>query len=86
MFSYRDHMFFGLYADPETLPEVHELPGLLDREIIALAHPRRRKRPGTEHLRVAGASGDSYRELGTSSSRSCLAAATMFLSDGSTSS
>ncbi len=27
MFSYRDHMFFGLYADPETLPEVHEMPG-----------------------------------------------------------
>ncbi len=26
MFSYRDHMFFGLYADPETLPEVGELP------------------------------------------------------------
>ena len=44
MFSYRDHMFFGLYADPETLPEVRELPGLLDREIDALARPRRRKR------------------------------------------
>ena len=26
MFSYREHMFFGLYADPQTLPEVHELP------------------------------------------------------------
>ena len=42
MFSYRDHMFFGLYADPETLPEVHEMPALLDREITALARPRRR--------------------------------------------
>ena len=46
MFSYRDHMFFGLYADPEALPEVRELPALLDREITALARPRRRKPPG----------------------------------------
>ena len=46
MFSYRDHMFFGLYADPETLPEVHELPGLLDREITALARPRRPQAAG----------------------------------------
>ena len=53
MFSYRDHMFFGLYADPETLPEVHGLPALLDREITALARPRRRKRQGSGHLRLA---------------------------------
>ena len=83
MFSYRDHMFFGLYADPETLPEVHEMPALLGREITALARPRRRKADGGTSARRAGA---RYRELGTSSSRSCFAAATMFLSDGSTSS
>jgi WS/DGAT/MGAT family acyltransferase len=53
MFSYRDHMCFGLYADPEALPEVHELPGLLDREITALARPRRRRRRNPGHLRVA---------------------------------
>ena len=53
MFSYRDHMFFGLYADPEALPEVRELPALLEREITALARPRRRKPRGTSHLRVA---------------------------------
>ena len=43
MFSYRDQMFFGLYADPETLPEVGELPALLNGEILALARPRRRR-------------------------------------------
>jgi WS/DGAT/MGAT family acyltransferase len=55
MFSYRDHMFFGLYADPQTLPEVHELPALLDREITALARPARRKRRGSGHLAVVEA-------------------------------
>ena len=39
MFSYRDHMFFGLYADPHALPEVHRLPKLLEAEIVALARP-----------------------------------------------
>jgi diacylglycerol O-acyltransferase / wax synthase len=56
MFSYRDHMFFGIYADPETLPEARKLPKLLDREITALARPRRRKPPATAHLRVVRAS------------------------------
>jgi diacylglycerol O-acyltransferase len=46
MFSYRDHMFFGLYADPEALPEARDLPRLLEAEITALARPRRRRRPG----------------------------------------
>jgi WS/DGAT/MGAT family acyltransferase len=55
MFSYRDDMFFGLYADPHALPEVHALPKLLEAEIVALARPRRRKRPGAAHLRVARA-------------------------------
>jgi diacylglycerol O-acyltransferase len=44
MFSYREDMFFGLYADPEVLPEVGELPALIDAEIRALARPRRRNR------------------------------------------
>ena len=44
MFSYRDDMFFGLYADPEVLTEVGELPALIDAEIRALARPRRRTR------------------------------------------
>jgi diacylglycerol O-acyltransferase / wax synthase len=37
MFSYRDDMFFGLYADPEALPEVSRLPALIDAEVLALS-------------------------------------------------
>jgi diacylglycerol O-acyltransferase len=44
MFSYRDDMFFGLHADPEALPEVGELPALIDPEIRAFARRRRRTR------------------------------------------
>jgi WS/DGAT/MGAT family acyltransferase len=44
MFSHRDHMFFGLYADPDALPEVRELPALLNAEILALSAPPRRPR------------------------------------------
>ncbi len=46
MFSYRDRMCFGLYADPDALPEVDELPGFLDAEIRALAGPPPRRRRG----------------------------------------
>ncbi len=45
MFSYRDHMCFGIYADPKALPEVDELPRYLHAEIAGLAGPPpRRKR------------------------------------------
>jgi len=57
MFSYCDDMFFGLYADPEALPEVGELPALIGAEIQALARPKRRRRrashPAAAHLRRA---------------------------------
>lgn len=53
MFSYRDDMFFGLYADPEALPEVHELPRLIDREIVALARLRGARRRRGEHTPAA---------------------------------
>jgi diacylglycerol O-acyltransferase len=38
MVRYRSELFIGCYADPQALPEVHELPGLLDAELRALAH------------------------------------------------
>jgi diacylglycerol O-acyltransferase / wax synthase len=48
MFSYRDWMFFGLYADPEALPEVRRLPGALERALWELRghrpHGVRRRR------------------------------------------
>ena len=53
MFSYRDHMFFGLYADPEVLPEVGELPSLIDAEVRALARLRTRPRTRGDHRAVA---------------------------------
>jgi diacylglycerol O-acyltransferase / wax synthase len=45
MVRYRNELFFGCYADPDALPEVHELPTLLAAELRALAAaaPRRRK-------------------------------------------
>ncbi|MDX6721273.1 MAG: diacylglycerol O-acyltransferase / wax synthase [Solirubrobacteraceae bacterium] len=53
MLRYRDHLHFGVYADPDALPEVARLPHLLAREVRALrasgAHPptpERESRPG----------------------------------------
>jgi diacylglycerol O-acyltransferase len=43
MFSYCDSLCFGLYADPEALPEVDQLPAFLNSEILALAGPRKRR-------------------------------------------
>ena len=36
MFSYGEHMHFGLYADPEALPEVSGLPDALNAALLAL--------------------------------------------------
>jgi WS/DGAT/MGAT family acyltransferase len=49
MFSYRDDMFFGLYVDPDVLPEARELPALIDAEVAALSRARRRGRPARDH-------------------------------------
>ena len=40
IFSYRDHLHFGLYADPEALPEVRQLPAALRAAMPALARSR----------------------------------------------
>ncbi len=37
MVRYRQELFFGCYADPDTLPEVHELPALLREQLEQLA-------------------------------------------------
>jgi diacylglycerol O-acyltransferase len=36
IFSYRDRAHFGLYADPDALPEVDELPAALSESLAAL--------------------------------------------------
>jgi diacylglycerol O-acyltransferase len=47
MVRYRNELFIGCYADPEALPEVRELPALLDAELQALARrASRRSVPG----------------------------------------
>jgi WS/DGAT/MGAT family acyltransferase len=53
MFSYCDDMFFGLYADPGALPEVGELPALIDAEIRALARLGKPRRTRGEHAEPA---------------------------------
>ncbi|HWE09148.1 MAG TPA: wax ester/triacylglycerol synthase family O-acyltransferase [Solirubrobacteraceae bacterium] len=37
MVRYSSQLFIGCYADPQALPEVHQLPALLDAELHALA-------------------------------------------------
>jgi WS/DGAT/MGAT family acyltransferase len=37
MVRYRNELFFGCYADPDALPEVHDLPRLLEGELEELA-------------------------------------------------
>lgn len=36
MVRYRRDLFFGCYADPDALPAVHDLPALLEAELLAL--------------------------------------------------
>ncbi len=36
IFSYRDHLHFGLYADPDALPDVGSMPDALNASLLAL--------------------------------------------------
>jgi diacylglycerol O-acyltransferase / wax synthase len=45
MVRYRNELFIGCYADPEALPEVDQLPALLDAELQALVQRGARSRP-----------------------------------------
>jgi hypothetical protein len=36
MVRYRQELFFGCYADPDALPEVHRLPALIEAELQQL--------------------------------------------------
>ena len=44
MVRYRQELFFGCYADPDALPEVHRLPGLIEAELRELGHAATRAR------------------------------------------
>jgi diacylglycerol O-acyltransferase len=36
MVRYRQELFFGCYADPDALPEINQLPGLIEAELHEL--------------------------------------------------
>ena len=48
MVRYRQELFFGCYADPDLLPEVHELPALIEGELEALAAAGGRATPAPD--------------------------------------
>ena len=66
IFSYRDTLGFGLYADPDAFPQVDDLPRTLDtslRELLlpvdgppARPAPRFYGRRGLSHIDLAGGS------------------------------
>ena len=37
IFGYRDHLHFGLYADPEAMPDVTSIPSALEASLRSLA-------------------------------------------------
>jgi WS/DGAT/MGAT family acyltransferase len=67
VFSYRDSLFFGFYADPEALPEVRRLPAALDVAVNELRgvrpHGGRRRRFARTGPRVRRLAPDSRRPV-----------------------
>lgn len=51
IFGYREHLFFGLYADPEAMPDVSALPNALNASLLSL---RRTATGGRGRKRYAG--------------------------------
>ena len=72
MVRYRQELFFGCYADPDFLPEVHELPGLLEGELEALAAAAGRPAAAAARTR----SGRRSRPAATAAARRTAATAT----------
>ncbi len=62
MVRYRNELFFGCYADPVALPDVHDLPGLLESELQALgnAAAARRSGPAAQAASAAAAAGNGH--------------------------
>jgi WS/DGAT/MGAT family acyltransferase len=46
MVRYRQELFFGCYADPDALPEVHQLPALIEAELHELGRAATHARAG----------------------------------------
>jgi diacylglycerol O-acyltransferase len=61
MVRYRQELFFGCYADPDALPEVHELPALLKGELEELASAASESGRGRrEHPAPAASNGHGH--------------------------
>jgi len=55
IFTYRDRITFGCYADPEALPEVSQLPAALNGALLELARASARETPKLRRgIRPAG--------------------------------
>jgi diacylglycerol O-acyltransferase / wax synthase len=46
MVRYRQELFFGCYADPDALPDAHELPALIEAELQELGRAPTRAHAG----------------------------------------
>jgi diacylglycerol O-acyltransferase len=46
MVRYRQELFFGCYADPDALPEVHQLPALIEADLRELGRAATRAQAG----------------------------------------
>ena len=66
MVRYRNELFFGCYADPLALPEVHTLPGLLEGELEQLASAAAATRGGPAARVTAGVPAAVTAAAGTS--------------------
>jgi diacylglycerol O-acyltransferase len=62
MFSYRDHVFFGAYADPTALPEAEALGPALNTAVLSL--PKRAPRRRSHERSRTGTRGTAVRAAG----------------------
>ena len=53
MVRYRQELFFGCYADPDALPDAHELPALIEAELRELGGAAPGARAGDAQVRAS---------------------------------
>jgi hypothetical protein len=53
MVRYRQELFFGCYADPDALPEIHRLPALIEAELHQLGRATTRTPTGDARVAVS---------------------------------
>jgi diacylglycerol O-acyltransferase / wax synthase len=57
IFTHRDHLFWGLYADPDAFPEVTDLPAALASSLVELPGLRRLRPKSPQFAGIAGGHG-----------------------------